>query len=104
MSLRARGFRHVIIVEPSASGHRPQYVRWLADGALRRGHQVTLASQELDWSSPGLSDLAAEHGDRFAIVRPRGRSAPQLGVDSVSRLARARAAHQVFQFTGASVA
>src|SRR5687767_1623222 len=36
----------LLIAEPHCSGHRMQYVRWIAQGALSRGHRVRLATFE----------------------------------------------------------
>jgi hypothetical protein len=57
----------VLIVEPHCSGHRMQYVRWLAQGALSRGHSVRLTTLEYCLDHPLCVAMQRECGGRVEV-------------------------------------
>ena len=59
---------NILIIELKSGGHYPIYLRWIAEGAIRYGHNVIVAASHRCLSHPHISTLKDEHPDLKWIV------------------------------------
>jgi glycosyltransferase involved in cell wall biosynthesis len=70
----------ILVVEPVHTGHRMAYVRWIAEGVLRAGREVAIATVPPALGNPLLRSLGVSYGDRVKLIvadeGPRTRRLP----------------------------
>src|ERR1017187_5718094 len=62
--------KRVLILEITATGHHPSYVRWLLESELSKSAQIILASREEMFEHPAIRDCSVSYTRQRINVGP----------------------------------